>query len=204
MLGRLKGTLAERGPGEVLVDVGGVGYRVFVSVVASAQLPAVGAPVELRIRTVVREDAFDLYGFPSRLEEALFLQLTSVSQVGPRLALTVLSGLEPAALVEALARGEVTRLTRIHGVGKKTAERLVLELKDKVKLLPLEELPRPVTGAQAPVAAPLESDLTSALVNLGYREKEAAEAARQVAQEAPEAGFEAGIREALKRLRSGR
>lgn len=199
MIAGLKGVVLEKGPLEVIVDVAGVWYRVAVSTMASARLPEVGAPVTLRIRTVVREDAFDLYGFLSRTEEELFLLLTSVSQVGPKMALTVLSGLDVAELIAALGRGEVARLTKIHGVGKKTAERLVLELKDKVKLLGAPEI-----GERPPQAGSAAGDeLASALVNLGYKPAQAEAAVRSVAERVGrEAAFEVRFREALKVLRS--
>jgi Holliday junction DNA helicase RuvA len=200
MIAGLKGVLVEKGPLEAIVDVQGVAYRVAVSTVASARLPAIGQPVSVRVRTVVREDALDLYGFLSKAEEDLFLLLTSVSQVGPKMALTVLSGLDVPELIGALAKGEVARLTKIHGVGKKTAERLVLELKDKVKLLGGEGV---AAEPGKPTPAPVASDLVSALVNLGYRPSQAeAAASTAVERTGAEAGFEARFREALKVLRS--
>lgn len=200
MIAGLKGVLVEKGPLEAIVDVQGVAYRVAVSTVASARLPAIGQPVAVRVRTVVREDALDLYGFLSKTEEDLFLLLTSVSQVGPKMALTVLSGLDVPELIGALSKGEVARLTKIHGVGKKTAERLVLELKDKVRLLG-GDAAGPEAGKAG--AAPAASDLVSALVNLGYRPAQA-EAAAATAIERSGAGspFEVQFREALKVLRS--
>jgi Holliday junction DNA helicase RuvA len=123
---------------EAVIDVVGVGYRVAFSTLTMGKLPAEGQPVQVRVRTVVREDAFELFGFLSRAEEQMFLMLTSVSHVGPRLALTVLSGMEVGELAVALGKGEVARLTKIHGIGKKTAERLVLELREKVKELHLD------------------------------------------------------------------
>jgi len=196
----LSGVLAEKSTLEALVDVHGVVYRVAISAMASARLPAPGQPVSLRVRTIVREDALDLYGFSSRTEEELFLHLTSVSQVGPKMALNVLSGLDTAELIAALSKGEVSRLTRIHGVGKKTAERLVLELKEKVKLM--HQGPEDASGAR-PSAPAATGDLVSALVNLGYRETQA-EAAATAALErtGPDATFEVQFREALKSLRT--
>jgi holliday junction DNA helicase RuvA len=198
----LKGVLVEKSAMEAIVDVQGVAYRVAVSAMASGRLPEVGAPVSLRIRTIVREDALDLFGFLSRTEEELFTHLTSVSQVGPKMALNVLSGLDVNELITALARGEVARLTKIHGVGKKTAERLVLELKEKVKLL------EPAAGSTAPArsaaAATASGDLVSALVNLGYKPAQAEAAAVSVVERLGEAApLEALLREALKALRTG-
>jgi Holliday junction DNA helicase RuvA len=198
----LKGVLVEKSAMEAIVDVQGVAYRVALSAMASGRLPEVGAPVSLRIRTIVREDALELFGFLSRTEEALFEHLTSVSQVGPKMALNVLSGLDVNDLITALSRGEVAKLTKIHGVGKKTAERLVLELKDKVRLL------EPAAGAtpssRAPLAATASGDLVSALVNLGYKPAQAEAAAASVVERLGEgAALEALLREALKALRTG-
>jgi Holliday junction DNA helicase RuvA len=197
MIASLEGLVRDKGLNELVVGVGGVGYRVFLSLLSLARLPDEGQPVRLRIRTVVREDALDLYGFLSREEEELFLLLTSVSQVGPKLALGVLSGLEVPDLVAALTRGDVARLTRIHGVGKKTAERLVLELRDKVKGLAVQS--QVVTGERGRVG-----DLVSALVNLGYKPNQAEQVADRVSERlGDQTAFEALFREALKDLRAG-
>ena len=201
MIAALKGLVLEKTVTEVIVDVSGVGYRVALSLLSLARVPELGQPVALRIRTVVREDALDLYGFLSRPEEELFLLLTSVSHVGPKLAIAVLSGLEVEELTGAIAKGDVARLTKIHGVGKKTAERLVLELKEKVKLLVLDGVPS--SGAKKPIRpASATSDLISALVNLGYKEAQAEQAA-QLAEERAGTGatFELLFRESLKSLR---
>lgn len=201
MIAFLDGVVLEKNLTDAVLDVRGVGYRVALSLLALAQLPEVGQPVKLRIRTVVREDALDLYGFLSRAEEELFLLLTSVSHVGPKVALSVLSGLEVDELTKAIAGGDVTRLTRIHGVGKKTAERLVLELKDKMKLVSLGE--RGAPGAARGKSASV-GDLVSALVNLGYKAAQAESAAEAAAERAgAEAPFELLFREALKAVRSG-
>ncbi|MBL8950993.1 MAG: Holliday junction branch migration protein RuvA [Myxococcaceae bacterium] len=199
MIAALKGIVAEKNFSDCVVDVNGVGYRVNLPLLTLASLEA-GQTVSFRIRTVVREDAFDLYGFLNRTEEDLFLLLTSVSHVGPKVALGIMSGLETSELVGAIAKGEVARLTKIHGVGRKTAERVVLELKDKMKPLSLEVKP----GTKSPAAASggVTADLVSALVNLGYKQPQAeaaADAARERAGEG--APFEAQFKEALKVLR---
>ena len=200
MIGALKGLVLEKNLTEVLLDVNGVGYRVALSLLSLARLPELGQPIALRIRTVVREDALDLYGFLSKAEEELFLLLTSVSHVGPKLAINVLSGLEVEELTAAIARGDVARLTKIHGVGKKTAERLVLELKEKVKLLVLDGVPTGKTKKAKP--ASVSSDLISALVNLGYKEAQAEQAAQLASERAgADAPFELLFRESLKSLR---
>lgn len=201
MIAALRGVVAEKNGNDVVVDVGGVGYRVFLSLLAMARLPEEGQPVKLRIRSVIREDAFDLYGFLTRMEEELFLMLTSVSQVGPKAAMNVMSGLEVETLVGCIARAEVGRLTKIHGVGKKTAERIILELKDKVKLLSLEAS-NAATTETARSASPLRDDLVSALVNLGYKPQQAEKAADGAHERAgADAEFEVLFREALKGLR---
>jgi Holliday junction DNA helicase RuvA len=197
MIASLEGVVAEKGLNDAVIDVNGVGYRVFVSLLAMLRLPDEGQKVRLRIRTVVREDALDLYGFLTRAEEELFLLLTSVSQVGPKLALNVMSGLDAEELAHAIAQGEVARLTKIHGVGKKTAERLVLELKDKVKRVEKSGAAQP-TAAGGP-----RGDLVSALVNLGYKPQQAEKAADAAAERVgPEAPFEALFREALRGIRA--
>jgi holliday junction DNA helicase RuvA len=200
VIASLKGIVAEKNLSEVVIDVNGVGYRVNLSLITLASLPETGQPVSLRIRTVVREDAFDLFGFLTRTEEDLFLLLTSVSHVGPKVAMNVMSGLETAELASAIAKGEVARLTKIHGVGRKTAERLVLELKEKVKTLSLEA--KPGTTKAAPAEGGVTADLISALINLGYKEPQAEAAAEAAAERAGEgAAFELVFREALKVLR---
>jgi holliday junction DNA helicase RuvA len=199
MIGFLSGNILEKNASEVVVDVNGVGYRVFVSLLALSNLPELGQKVSLRIRTVVREDALDLYGFVTRSEEELFLLLTSVSHVGPKMALGVLSGLEVPDLVAAIAKSDVAKLTRIHGVGKKTAERLVLELKDKMKTVALNGQ----TAPRVSQSGPASDDLISALLNLGYKPAQAEAAAKLAAERAGEgATFELLFREALKSLRS--
>ena len=201
MIASLKGLVAEKNLSDAVIDVNGVGYRVNLSLITLASLPENGAPVALRIRTVVREDAFDLFGFLTRTEEELFLLLTSVSHVGPKVAMNVMSGLETDELIGAIAKGEVARLTKIHGVGRKTAERLVLELKEKVKTLSLEAKPG---TKRAPVSesAGVSADLISALINLGYKEPQAEAAAQSAIERAGEgAAFELVFREALKVLR---
>lgn len=201
MIAFLKGSVLEKNLNDAVLDVNGVGYRVNLSLISLSKLPEAGQPTSLRIRTVVREDAFDLYGFTSRAEEELFLLLTSVSHVGPKMACNVLSGLEVEELTQAIARGDVARLTKIHGVGRKTAERLVLELKDKVKLVGSDG--KPAQKGSPSANTPVMTDLISALVNLGYKEAQAQSAAKLAGERAgADAAFELLFREALKSLRS--
>ena len=198
MIASLHGTVLEKSEGEAIIEVAGVGYRVAFSVLTLTRLPPVGETVRVRVRTVVREDAFELFGFLGAVEEEMFTLLTSVSHVGPRLAMTVLSGLEVDELVVALERGEVARLTRIHGVGRKTAERLVLELKDKVKVLPRST----PSAASRPAAEGARADLVSALANLGFRPAQAEAAAEAALNKLGPAELETLLREALRTLRT--
>ncbi len=194
MIAQLAGALAQKSPEHLVVDVHGVGYQVFVSLNSFYRLPEPGAAVRLFIHTHVREDALQLYGFIDREEKELFLLLTSVSGIGPRLALNILSGTPTNELLDALEAGDLVRLVAIPGVGKKTAERLVVELRDKIKLVKgarTADDSRRVTG--------LEAEAVSALVNLGYRQNEA-ERAVKAACAAGASDIEAVIRTALKRV----
>jgi len=194
MIAQLAGALAQKSPEHLVVDVQGVGYQVFVSLNSFYRLPEPGAPVRLFIHTHVREDALQLYGFVDRDEKELFLLLTSVSGIGPRLALNILSGTPTNELLEALEAGDLVRLVAIPGVGKKTAERLVVELRDKIKLV---KSTRTVDDSRR--ATGLEAEAVSALVNLGYRQNEA-ERAVKAACAAGASDIEAVIRTALKRV----
>lgn len=195
MIARLAGILAEKGDGEVVVDVGGVGYRVFVSEVSLGGLPPRGERVALRTYTHVREDALDLYGFASEEEEAVFRELIGVKNVGPRAAQNILSGIEARDLAAAVAQGDVARLTKVPGVGKKTAERLVVELREKLVTLARAAAPR---GA-APAGA-LEQ-LEQALLGLGYRAPQAEQAVAALRERAEGRALDELLREALKLLR---
>jgi Holliday junction DNA helicase RuvA len=198
MIAFLRGLLLEKDSDSVIVDVHGVGYRATVSLTTLAGLPAVGAAVQLRIYTHVREDIIALFGFLTPGEEELFHHLTSVSGVGPKLALNVLSGMAPEELALALAQKEIVRLVKINGVGKKTAERLVMELSDKMKtsgLLAKREI-------KTSVQQKFGDDLVSALVNLGYRPADAEKASAAARERAPEADMEGLVRLALQLLTS--
>jgi Holliday junction DNA helicase RuvA len=196
MIGRLTGRLAAKATDHVLLDVGGVGYFVHIPLSTFYEMPEAESPASLLIHTHVREDTLALYGFLTERERALFLLLMSVAGIGPRVALTVLSGMPPSDLVLALRKQDVRRLVSIPGVGKKTAERMVLELAEKVEKLGGE----PATGAPAAVAA---DDVVSALVNLGYRKNEAEKATEAAARAGAPADFGAYLKEALKRLTGG-
>lgn len=193
MIGHLSGRLIRKSPQEAVIDVGGVGYRVTIPISTFYRLGEIGAPVSLRIFTHVREDALALYGFHSAMEEDLFSRLIDVVGVGPKLACNILSGIDSAELMQALQAGDLARLTRVPGVGKKTAERLILELKDKLPPLP--------TGPElaSPRGAPRE-DLLSALSNLGYSRAEAERALEGTLRESGESRFEDLLRAALQVL----
>jgi Holliday junction DNA helicase RuvA len=174
MIAHLRGTLLVKHPNQAIVEAHGVGYDVVISVPTFTELPAAGADVALHIHTHVREDALSLYGFLRLAEKHLFEKLLTVSGIGPKLAVTILSGMAADEMVGAIRSGDIGRLTRIPGIGKKTAERMVLELRDK--------LPAPTGTAEVSLAtaSPVEEDVLSALVNLGYQ-RVAAEKALQAA-----------------------
>ncbi|HZW24518.1 MAG TPA: Holliday junction branch migration protein RuvA [Gallionella sp.] len=194
MIGRLTGTLLEKNPPQILLDVQGVGYELDVPMSTFYNLPALGGKVVLHTHFVVREDAQLLYGFATQEERVAFRQLLKISGVGPKLALSVLSGLSLAELAQAVASKEAGRLTKIPGVGKKTAERLLLELQGKFVAAAL------AGGAAASVTASTDNDIANALIALGYSEKEADWAAKQLPKDVDVSG---GIRQALKLLSKG-
>jgi holliday junction DNA helicase RuvA len=201
VIASLSGIVEAKGPDEAVVDVNGVGYRVFLSERSLIRLPAEGKAVKLRIRTVVREDALDLYGFASQDEEELFLLLTSVSHIGPKVAINILSGMEPAELARSIASGDLARLTHLKGVGKKTAERLVVELKDKMQ--PLLAAAPALAAGSAEASGGQQGDLVGALINLGYKPVQAEKAAEFAAHKlGADATLDALIREALRAARS--
>ena len=197
MIAHLRGRVLRKQPQEVVVDVAGVGYRVTIPVSTFYRLGDEGSEVSLLSHTHVREDALSLFGFVTAGEQDLFEKLISVAGVGPKLAINVLSGIEAPDLVAALKASDVARLVRIPGVGKKTAERLVLELKDKMPAL----LPAPGAAA-APTASPRE-DLVSALVHLGYSRPEAERGVERALKEDGGGRFEDLLRRTL-RILSGR
>jgi len=194
MIAQLAGSLAYKSPEHLIVDVQGVGYQVFVSLNSFYRLPEPGGRVELFIHTHVREDALQLYGFADRNEKELFLLLLGVSGIGPRLALNILSGTPAQELQGALEAGDLVRLVAIPGVGRKTAERLVVELRDKVKLLKGTH-----AGDDGQRPSGVETEAVSALLNLGYRRNEA-ERAVKAAFAAGATDIESVIRSSLKRV----
>jgi len=200
VIGLLSGTPLSILPERVLLDVGGVGYEVAIPLstfyeLERAQAAGAGERIRLFIHTHVREDQLALYGFASEREKSLFERLIQVSGIGPRLAQVVLSGMAPEDLIAALATSDVARLTRIPGVGKKTAERMVVELRDKVGAL-ARELP----AAAAAAGGGSDDELVAALVNLGYKPAQAQAAVGDARKGAPQAAFHELLRLALRRL----
>jgi Holliday junction DNA helicase RuvA len=198
VIAQVRGRLLRKEPQEAIVDVGGVGYRVAIPLSTFYRIGEAGDEVTLLTHTHVREDTLALFGFLTPGEQALFERLIAISGVGPKLALSILSGIEAPDLVVALRTSDVARLTRIPGVGKKTAERLVLELRDKVQNLVALGEPAP-TGP----AATAKEDLVSALVHLGYSRPEAERGVDQALKEDPGGRFEDLLRRTLRAL-SGR
>ena len=195
MIGRLTGRLASKAPDQILLDVAGVGYLVHIPLSTFYELPEVEKPASLWIHTHVREDALSLFGFLTERERSLFLLLLGVAGIGPKVALTVLSGIPPSELVAALRKQDVRRLVAVPGVGKKTAERMVLELSENVAAF-AEEAP-PETAA---VAA---EDVISALVNLGYRRSDAERSVDAIARAGAPDEFGEFLKLALKKLTGG-
>lgn len=199
MIAHLSGRVLAKSPVAVLLDVGGVGYEAYVPLSTLTALPEPGDKADLHIHTHVREDAIALYGFHTLIEKEIFLLLIAVTGIGPRLAMNVLSGIGPEELLRALSGGDAARLRGIPGVGKKTAERMVLELKEKAC-----EMAARKGRTSAPAAREedtrLEEDVLSALVNLGYSQKQAELALERVVPRKGTLGLEGLIREALKLL----
>jgi len=191
MIGRLSGLLAEKNPPQILVDVGGVGYEVDVPMSTFYNLPGLGERVTLLTHFVVREDAQVLFGFLTPPERATFRQLVKISGVGPRMALSLLSGLSVGELAQAVSRQESARLVKVPGIGKKTAERLLLELKGKLG----PDLATDAASAQ--VASDAQADILQALLALGYSDREAALALKGLPADM---GVSEGIKTALKAL----
>lgn len=204
MIACLRGKLLHKLPDTVIIDVGGVGYEVHFPAGGRHQLPAEGAELFLHIQTVVREDAFLLYGFVEPEEKAAFLLLTGVSGIGPKVAHAVLAGLSPAVLAQAVAGDDIHTLVKLPGVGKKTAERICLELKDKIQFIPSAQ---EVISSASTISssADMSSDAVSALVNLGYSQVQAEEALHDVRRQLDPEAFQAMtleemLRQALRAL----
>lgn len=193
MIAHIRGKLISKHPNQAIVEAAGVGYDVTISVPTFSELPQLGAEISLFIHTHVREDALALFGFLRAQEKQLFEKLLSVSGIGPKLAVTILSGMEAATMVAAIKGNNVAALTRIPGIGKKTAERMVLELRDKL----------PEAGSTTPAAPslnPTEEDVLSALLNLGYQRPAAEKALAAAPKDGGAKSFDQMFRFALSRL----
>ena len=190
MIAHLRGKLLAKHPNQAIVETNGVGYDIVITVPTFSDLPGVGSEVALHIHTHVREDLLALYGFLRLAEKGLFEKLITVSGIGPKLAITILSGMAADEMTGAIRGNDIAKLTRIPGIGKKTAERMVLELRDK--------LPKTDAGATAPGAtSPIEEDVLSALVNLGYQRAMAEKALAVASKSGAKASFDAIFRETL-------
>ena len=197
MIAYLRGRVLEKQPSRVIVDVSGVGYDVSVPLSTFYTAGEPGAEITLRIHTHVREDQLALYGFATVLELAVFERLIGVSGIGPKVALAVLSGIEPLELIRAIERGDLARLTAIPGVGKKTSERIVLELKDR---LPHAQVAAVTAGVATSEPSTERDDVLSALVNLGYHRPLAEKAVESAIKAQPDGGFERTLKQALREL----
>ena len=195
VIAQISGTLAQKVPGEIVVDVVGVGYQIFIPLNVFYRLPDIGAPVSLQIHTHVRDDALQLFGFQDLAEKQIFLLLISVSGIGPKLAVNILSGIPAEELARALRVGDQARLVAIPGVGRKLAERMIVELKDKLSTLSAAgvESPKPEIGSQ------VMQDAVSALVNLGYKGPEAEKMVREVLRSG-DRSLENVLKDTLRRL----
>ncbi len=194
MIAKISGTLAHKEPGEVIIDVGGVGYQLFISLGVFYRLPDIGKPVSLFVHTHLREDALQLFGFLDQDEKQTFLMMNGVSGIGPKLAIGILSGIPSKELVRALKEGDQVRLVSIPGVGKKLAERMIVELKDRLMTLPDEKQVGRQDGNSQ-----LMRDAVSALVNLGYRRGESESVVREVVNGSAD-NLEGILKETLRRL----
>jgi Holliday junction DNA helicase RuvA len=200
MIAQIRGQLVEKRPGVVIVETQGIGYQVFVSLSTFYDLPEATQGVRLHTYTHVREDLLQLFGFSTFLEKEIFQILIGVSGIGPKLALNILSGIAPAELIASLQSEDVARLTQIPGVGRKTAERLVFDLKEKIgKIAVRGETPKEEKGKKGR----LVDDVVSALVNLGYRKNQADSVVEQVWRQRPEASLEEILKESLRALATG-
>jgi Holliday junction DNA helicase RuvA len=191
----LRGRLFAKQPNRIVIDVNGVGYDVSVPLSTFYGLGDEGSETALRIHTHVREDALALYGFATALEQVLFERLIGISGIGPKLALGVMSGIEPAELVRAIERSDIARLTAIPGVGKKTSERIVIELKDRLPRLRPE-----IASAGVPAPSALRDDVLSALLNLGYHRPLSEKAVDAAVKATPDGSFELTLKHALREL----
>ncbi len=201
LIAHITGKLIQKQPNSVIVDVGGVGYELTVPLSTFYDLGDPGAEVSLRVYTYVREDALQLFGFRTEREKRLFLLMIGVTGIGPKLAITALSGMSAEELIHAIRTENLAKLVGVPGVGKKTAERMLVELKDKAAALSTPEMEEQLkAGAVISVGEAMRDDLISALVNLGYQRAAAEKAVAAVLKDDPNAGFEAALKRTLARL----
>ena len=200
VIAHLSGTLLLKLPNSVVIDVGGVGYEVVIPVSSFYDLGDVGAPVSLRIYTYVREDALQLFGFRTTREKDLFLRLMSVSGIGPRLAIAMLSGMPADELIPAIQRDDVGRLTSIPGVGRKTAERIVIELRDKMAALAAPGADDEIMAVTSPAPGSVRDDVIAALLSLGYQRAQAEKVVQKIMAQESDQTIEHILRQSLKQL----
>lgn len=196
MFARLSGKLIHKSTEGLIIDVGGVGYQVQVPLSTYYELGEEGSETSLRIHTVVREDSITLFGFLTEDEKTIFTRVIQVSGIGPRTGIGLLSGLSAAEFVDAVIRADVRRISGVPGIGKKTAERIILELKDKVKTLSISE----DFGQAARGISPLQEDVISALVNLGYQKNRVEKTVAEIIREHDPERFDDFLRKALRKL----
>jgi Holliday junction DNA helicase RuvA len=200
MIAQIRGHLIEKSPASVIVEASGIGYQLFISLTTFYDLPQSLQSVVLHTHTHVREDLLQLYGFSTLLEKELFQILIGVSGIGPKLAINILSGISPPELVRSLGSGDMARLVSIPGVGRKTAERMVLDLQEKAQKIQSRGVyPQTVR----PSADGIAEDVVSALVNLGYKRNQAEKAVESVFQQTPEITLEKALKESLRVLSTG-
>ena len=200
MIGHLSGKLIFKQPSQIVVETGGVGYEVTIPLSTFYEVGEIGTELALFVHTHVREDALQLFGFRTRTEKDLFLKLTSISGVGPKLAITILSGMPVGELIQVISAGDAGRLTAIPGVGRKTAERVAMELRDKLKGIAPAADAVASYGAAAPSDAGIVDDAVSALVSLGYPKPLAERTVAAVAAESGDRTIEAVLKRSLRRL----
>ena len=200
LIAQLSGTLASKQPNSIIVDVHGVGYEITIPVTTFYVLGDVGSPVSLKIHTYVREDTLSLFGFATTRDKELFLKLTSVSGIGPKVAITMLSGIPTVELITAIMKNDLGRLVSVPGVGRKTAERLVVELRDKIGKIALDDSEIPLVADAAPSSSAIQEDTVAALIALGYPKPMAEKAVLSAMREEGETSIQAVLKRSLKRL----
>lgn len=200
MIAHLSGTLLLKLPNSVVIDVNGVGYEVTIPVSSFYDLGEVGSPVALRIYTYVREDTLQLFGFRTNREKELFLKLMTVSGIGPRLAIAMLSGMPAEELIPAIQRNDLGRLTAIPGVGRKTAERIVIELREKMAALAAPDVDGEIQLVPASAPGSVRDDVIAALFSLGYQRAQAEKVVQKVMAQEPDHTIEHILRQSLKQL----